>query len=220
MIKVVNGPHTMFAARHMVEQLIKLGHQAELSGIDCTDESMHIIYQAVHDIELPKNYILMQTEISTSHWFNTSYMKAIEKAIAVWDYCEENIPRYLVKNQKVAIVTPGISPQQTNGKDIDYLFYGWINGSVRRKQILEEIEKQKSLRVITNALNGEMWALLARTKTVINIHYYENSPLELYRLHESVSFGCAVWLHDEQRYYTEGKDNLDEIKEGLKLIGL
>lgn len=74
--------------------------------------------------------------------------------------------------------------------------------------------------VVENTLHQQMWDILKRTKVVINIHYYDNSPLELYRLHESISHGCKVWLHEENKFYESAGDNLEEIKEGLKVARL
>jgi hypothetical protein len=77
-------------------------------------------------------------------------------------------------------------------RDIDFLFYGWLEGSKRRAEMVEELKDEIPLMVVTNTLKNEMWALLERTKVVINVSYFDNSPLELYRINESLSFGCHV----------------------------
>jgi hypothetical protein len=140
--------------------------------------------------------------------------------MSVWDYSELNVPRYSKFNRKVSIVTPGIQHVPTNGKDIDYLFYGWITGSERRKRILKEIQDKLDVMVIENTLMSDMWNILKRAKVVINIHYYDKSPLELYRIHESISHGCQVYLQDEGRYYEGAADNLEEVKRGLQIAGI
>lgn len=220
MIKIWSDVHCQFAASHMVSQLRKLGHEAmTIKEWSQYDDSLHILYQVSNKYNLPKNYILMQTEPYFSHWFNAHYYQTIDNALAVCDYSEDNQQAYEHKNK--FIITPGISPQPHGIKTIENLFYGWVEGSKRREEKIREIRKAyKYLRTETNTCGLKMWSLLSRTRKVFNIHYYDNSPLELYRLHESLSFGCEVYLWDEQRYYTEGKDNFEEIKHALNQIGL
>lgn len=218
-IKVWSNIHCSFASLHLVNQLKKLGHQAEIiQEWDKNDESLHILYQVSNKSGLPKNYILQQTEPWNSHWFNEHYIQStIKNALAVWDYSERNQKHY--EHEKRCIVTPGINKQSHPVKDIPYLFYGHIDGSERRQKWIDSFQAEGNL-VVTNTCGPEMWKMLARTKTVFNIHYHDDSPLELYRFDESVSFGCEVWLVDEKRLYKEGHDNLEEIAHGLKLAGV
>lgn len=219
--KIVTVPHTAFAANILIRQLHKLGHIAKIVNvIDVHDPDIYIIYNASGIPRLPKQYIVMQTEASKSHWFTKAYLKTIRNALAVWDYSDLNVPRYNRLNNKIAIVTPGVEYVEHNGKDITFLFYGWIQGSKRRQSIVSDLKSRYNLMVVENKLTTEMWDILKRTRVVINIHYYDNSPLELYRLHESISHGCEVWLHDERRLYEDAKDNLEEIKVGLKVAGI
>lgn len=216
--KILTVPHTSFAAGILVDQLIKLGHQASIvQGYDVRDDDIYLIYNASGLTRLPKKYIVMQTEISSSHWFNSNYLKTLTNALAVWDYSELNTGRYKRLNKKIAIVTPGIRKIETPEKDIETLFYGHIKGSQRRERILKQLI---GVQIIENTLGQPMWDILKRTKKVINIHYYDNSPPELYRIHESISHGCQVWMHDESELYTNAYDNLEEIKTGLKVAGI
>ncbi len=219
-IKVWSNVHCAFAAHHLVSQLNILGHAAEIvQYLDPMDDTLHILYQVSGKVVLPPNYILQQTEAWSSHWFNSDYMFVIKRALAVWDYSVDNQHRYKHKNK--CIVSPGINKQEPQEKDIDNLFYGWTNGSKRREEKLAELNKSlSSLRIETNTCGPEIWNILARTKKVINIHYHDDSPLELYRLHEALSFGCEVYLYDEGYYYTDIYDNLREIKHGLKIAGI
>lgn len=236
MIKVISNAHTMFAAIHLVQQLRKIGYPASIvDTFDLQDESLYIIYNAVGLRRMPKNYIVQQTEIWHSHFFNKCYFKTLQRARAVWDYSTENFKAYRAI-KRTCIVTPGINPQPKAEKDIDYLFYGWIEGSVRRQTIINELKKTCNLTVVTNRVNGEMWDILKHTKTVINIHYYANSPLEVYRINEALSFGCnvltEVGLINGLRYSTirnsdrffqifeRDLDNTEEIKHGLKIAGI
>lgn len=220
-MKIISPSHTMFAAMILRDQLIKLNYPSTIvNEINYKDDCIYFIYQAAGLKRLPKRYVVLQTEIATSHWFNSTYLRTLVNAMAVWDYSELNIPRYSRLNKKIAIVTPGLKHVEHNGKDINYLFYGWIEGSKRRNEVIRHLKEVLDIKIIENTLTTDMWDILKRTKTVINIHYYDNSPLELYRLHESVSHGCKVWLQDEGYFYEDAKDNLDEIQEGLKVAGI
>lgn len=214
MIKISTPKHTLFAAQHLVNQLAKINLEAQIvQEINTLDKDLYIIYQASPLYRLPKNYIVAQTEIAGSHWFNNNYRHTLKKAIAVWDYSEYNFTAY--DHQRRCIVTPGLDPQPEIKKDISKLFYGWIKGSPRREKILNGM---KDVLVHTNLTGPAMWSLLARTEEVINIHYYDHSPLELYRIYESISHGCKVWLYDEGIYFEGAKDNLNEVIHGIQFI--
>jgi hypothetical protein len=218
-IKIWSNLHCAFAANHLVKQLDKLELKAVVvEDVEKGDDSLHILYQWAKKSYVPKNYILVQTEPWFSHFFDQSYFKTIENAKGVWDYAPEN--QLVYHHPAKCIVTPGVFPKSYKAKDIDCLFYGHIEGSPRRREIVEQLAKIHNLKVITNTTGPEMYKLLARTKLVMNVHYHDNSPLELYRFDEAASYGCDVWLEDEQRYYTEGHDNLEEIRHGLKIAGI
>lgn len=206
----------MFAARNMVATLNKLGHQAAIFDKPIPgDESMYIIYQANHVAAMPKNYILQQTEIAGSHWFRpeSGYLAKIKKAAAVWDYSMDNIQAYGRLNKNVMLMPPGIFLQQeTEQRDIPFLFYGWIEGSERRARIVRTLkEALPNLVIVTDKLGEDMWSILRRTKVVLNVHYHENSPLESYRIGEAYSFGCAV--------LTEHRGRHDEHEQNTYLFG-
>lgn len=191
--KIFTIPHTLFAAQHLVKQLNKLGHEASICNEILDDECIYIIYNAAADnLKIPKKYIVYQTEISTSHWFTAKYFNIIKGALAVWDYSESNVNKYRAFNKNISIVPPSVEPQPTTQKDIPLLFYGWIKGSPRRFNALKRLEKLTPIKIVTDLMYNEMWDVLSRTKTVINIHYYNNSPLELFRINEALSFGCHV----------------------------
>lgn len=253
MIKVYSGPHVKFAALLMVEQLAKLGHPAEwVPQVDPASPDLHIIYQACTLAAPPKDYIVCQTEPRGSHWFNDSYDNILKNAKAIWDYSPRNIGSYacMVGTNKIALVHPGVKPQPTTEKDIDYLFYGWIEGSPHRERMLNELSKKINLKIVTDKLEEDMWAILARTKVVINIQHKPGNPLEGYRICEALSHGCHIITEGfdpfflgqmvtfmpvsgcgsmiELPYEAEapeigdlsGLDNLEEIKKGLEIAGI
>ena len=192
-INIVTPPHTKFAAICLANTLTELNHEVYVQGyIDYTDTSLHIIYCAGSYFFMPKNYILYQTEVHSSHWFNKKYLGFIKGAKAVWEYQAENIAKYKDLNKYIHIVPPSIMPQPTHKKDIDYLFYGMVHGSKHREQWIKELQKSINLTIVNGLLENKMWELLARSKNVLNIHYYPNAPLEIFRINEALSFGCNV----------------------------
>lgn len=191
--KVWSPPHTMFAARLLAEHLKLQGHTADVVPvINPADKDIYIIYCACKVHKLPKNYIVYQTEIQGSPWFTKKYYETIAGAVCVWDYSEHNIAAYRQYNNRIAIVPPGIAPQVRAVKDIPVLFYGWVDGSPRRQKLLAAIQKHTQVKVVSNALQGQMWNLLSRSKIVLNLHFYDNSPLETFRINEALSFNCHV----------------------------
>lgn len=160
---------------------------------------MHIIYAAQNQRRLPANYIIYQTEVPGSHHFAPHYNRMLQRARAVWDYHPHNISHYQYLNANVQHISPGIALQQAGKKDIPVLFYGWLNGSKHRTDWLAHIQQHcgHALHVETNKMGAEMWQLLARARIVVNIHYFQQAPLELFRIHEALSHGCHV--------VTEGK---------------
>lgn len=246
MIKVFPVRHTMFAALHLVDQLKKLGVQAKVvNQVEQNDRSLYVIYNASAVGVFPRHYVVMQTEIPNTHWFNDRYSKTLQKAVCVWEYNEQNLPIISQYHRKVAPLSPGVAPQPKTKKDIPVLFYGWIEGSERRERLVNELINHLPMEVITNKLESEMWGLLMRTKVVVNIHYHDFSPLELFRINEALSFGCHVVsegfsarhsmvkfknsvagmveavnqsMESESDYDLSALDNLEELKKAIELL--
>lgn len=191
--KVYTIPHTLFAAQHLVKQIKKLRHRCELVTHFDNDDAIYIIYNpAVIRGKLPKKYIVYQTEIGTSRWFSPHYFKIIQNALAVWDYSMDNVERYRLHNKKIVIVPPGINMQPAIEKTIPVLFYGYNPHGSRRWALLSKIQRHVPVQIETNLMGEAMWKKLARAKVVVNIHFYDNSPFELFRINEALSHNCHV----------------------------
>lgn len=178
-----------FASIILNENLRKLGHQSEIvTKLDQNDKSsIWIIYNASLAWCVPEKFICYQTEQKGTHWFNERYFERLNKCIAVWEYSEYNLSQYQHLNSNISIISPGVKYQPSVKKDIDFLFYAAL--SDRRKKA---IESMPDVMVVTNILGQKIRDLLSRTKTVINIHYYDNSPLETFRINEALSHNCNV----------------------------
>lgn len=149
---------------------------------------------------LPNNYIVYQLEQTSSqtesNWFNQNYLEYLNKALRVWDYSLNNY-QYLkkigIKNIDYVPIQylQTLKPLINVTKDIDVLFLGSLN--TRRQTILDQLINLGLKVVIKNNIwEDERDQLVARSKLVINIHYYEKSILESVRLSYLLSHGCAV----------------------------
>ncbi|WP_374764221.1 hypothetical protein [Yunchengibacter salinarum] len=75
-------------------------------------------------------------------------------------------------------------------KDIDVLFFGSPNP--RRRKVLAALEKSDLNLVARKAYGPDLEALLARTRLVLNLHYYPSGLLEVVRLQPLLANGIAV----------------------------
>lgn len=190
-----------FASMILCEHMKKLGKIVEIVPRLDPHDTKHIwiIYNNSMSWATPKHYISYQTEQIGTHWFNQRYYERLSKSIAVWEYNPVNLKAYEHLNDNISIVTPGVKPQQKKHKDIDILFYGDL--SPRREAAVKTIP---SMQVVRKCLGPPMREILSRTKTVVNIHYYDKSPLEIFRVNEALSHNCNVIsehsLHGDENY--------------------
>lgn len=125
----------------------------------------------------------------------------------VWDYSDRNAAQYPSLGLPPPRVVPigyvphltRIAPQE---EDIDVLFYGSING--RRRRILDAL-RERGLRVeeAFGVYGVERDRLIARSRLVLNVHYYEAKVFEIVRV--------SYLLANRRCVVSErGVDDLDE----------
>lgn len=113
----------------------------------------------------------------------------LQKRCTIWDYSKQNIE--LLKGggvQDVVHVPIGYAPclariqnHPIEDRDIDVLFYGSLND--RRKRIIQELlDAGISVMTLTDTYGWKRDALIARSKIVLNWHFYEGGSLELPRI--------------------------------------
>lgn len=157
----------------------------------------------MHDkFELPKNkYILYQTEQYNQPNMPKISDTLIQDCYTIYDYSNINLKYYnknFVKNIK--ILTPLIdssflSQNITFDKDIDILFIGTINE--RRKKILEKLDEwcknnNYNIKIVSNIFGDELIKIINKSKLIINLHYYDNAILEVFRLHDILPYSCQI----------------------------
>jgi hypothetical protein len=137
--------------------------------------------------EIPGNLILFNLEQIQldSPWLSPSYLNIL-RTYPVWDYSYQNIQelkRLGINN--VAHCGIGYEPELTKipqvEEDIDILFYGSLND--RRIAILKEL-KNKGLNVagFVGTYGEKRDKFIARSKIILNIHYYEARVFEIVRV--------------------------------------
>lgn len=152
---------------------------------------------------IPHNYIVFQLEQTTgqdeSKWFSQTYLNHMKNALEIWDYSLINYKNLRKLGIDKVEYVPlqymrSVDTIQHQEKDIDILFYGSINE--RRQKILDQLDQltTSNLKVVvkTHVWNEERDNLIARSKVITNIHYYNNSILETTRLSHLLSNGCLV----------------------------
>jgi len=138
--------------------------------------------------KLPKNLILFNLEqvYRTSPWITKDYLDLLKRFV-VWDYSEKNIEAWREMGlERVVRCGIGYEPElrripEATETDIDVLFYGSVNP--RRKKILEALQKA-GLRVKTlfGVYGDERDRYIARSKMVLNLHFYDAQVFEIVRV--------------------------------------
>lgn len=124
---------------------------------------------------------------ATNGIFNSNLEKVLRRSEYVWDYSIDNInflQKRGIKAQYVPLGYHSILEQiDTNiPKDIDLLFYGSIND--RRRSILQKIHLDTGIKTLTlfDVYGKERNQYIARSKIVLNIHFFESQIFESVRI--------------------------------------
>jgi len=137
--------------------------------------------------DIPKNLILFNLEQIhlDSPWMSQSYLNIL-RSYPVWDYSYRNIQelkKWGVNNVRYCGI--GYEPELTKipqfEEDIDVLLYGSLND--RRMEILKEL-KNNGLNIIGlfGVYGKKRDRYIARSKVILNIHYYEARVFEIVRV--------------------------------------
>ncbi len=143
-------------------------------------------------------YIVYQLE-QLSHrvgWFNENLEKILRGAYCVWDYSKKNIS--FLKDigiRKVKYLPIGYHENletidHSREKDIDILFYGCIND--RRANILNRLKKIARTEILFGVYGKERDTYIARSKIVLNIHFYPMQIMEQVRLSYLLNNKCFI----------------------------
>lgn len=146
-------------------------------------------------VSIPDNAIIFNLEqVTASNWLRGAYLDLL-KSHEVWDYSQVNIRELAKHDIQARLVRIGWMEKNTipdnHHKDIDVLFYGSM--SDRRKRALQSIaDTGLHVQVLSGVYGKERDAFIARSKVVVNIHYYDGGILEPVRLSYLVGNGITV----------------------------
>ena len=172
--------------------LLALGHDSVLTNRLDLDERRTIVLGANHlvhyGLELPKNPIFYNLEQlgDDSPWMAMPEFIDLFRRYPTWDYSQANIEWLAALGLPRPTHVPiGYVPELTRiapaPEDIDVLFYGVL--SERRYAVLRDLH-DRGLRVkwLSGALGASRDAWIARSKIVLNLHYWEAKIFEVARV--------------------------------------
>ncbi len=118
-------------------------------------------------------------------WFRPELFEILRFADEVWDYAPENIAFLSERGlNDVKLLPIGFHDTMRRigreAQDIDVLFYGCLND--RRRAILEEIGKFANVKCLVGVYGKERDEFIARSKIILNLHYYEAQIMEQVRV--------------------------------------
>jgi hypothetical protein len=185
-----------------------LGSEANITINQFSDQGINLVIGAIiidriareEQPVLPPNSIILNLEQvhPDNPWMTSSYTRLL-RSFPVWDYASRNIER--LKSHfgvdTASLVQIGYLPLMRQivsavVQDVDVLFYG--NRNARRHHILD-LMSGCGLKVVSlqNVYGAERDAWIARSKVVLNMHYYDfGGVAEIVRLSYLLSNEKAV----------------------------
>ncbi len=189
-------------------------------------------------------YIPYQLEqLSDVSWasFPDRMKQTISRAFDVWDYSRENVAFLKERGIVSRRVPMGYHTSleqipQDRKKDIDVLFYGSL--CERRRAVLDQLSTDKSLTVrsLFDVYGKDRDECIARSRIILNIHFYDAQILEAVRIsyllnnrifvlseHSAINpypavnipmFGYAD-LARACRGFLENKEGMDQIRQAI-----
>ncbi len=189
-------------AQTLLQGLRDLGHESAILENTVDPQAVNIVLGAhlLNDGELeglPRGTIIYNLEQLGSPFLGAGYMQ-LGSRHQIWEYSPINLAiwQQLPNIFKPALVEIGYSPILKHipvapVQDIDVLFYGSINE--RRKEVLEKLRRAGiNLNVNFGVYGQQRDGLIARSKIVLNIHYYEAKLFEVVRVSYLLANSKAV----------------------------
>ena len=144
-------------------------------------------------------------------WFTPARAQVLRAASRIWDYSAENVAFLKARGfAQVEHLPIGFHPalerirhRDEADKDIDVLFYGSVN--LRRQGVLEPIRRRLRLQTLFGVYGEARDQHIARSKIVLNIHFYQTRILEQVRLAYLFNNRCFVVSEEaEQNSFGNG----------------
>ena len=186
--------------------------------VNCSDHDMIYndttvyltFYKFNDDIVHPKKYIVYNFEqLTTEKKWSEEYINFLRNALYVIDYSLSNviwlnsidINSYFLPFE--ILDTKIYRSLKSYDKDIDVLFIGSLND--RRKKWLNKLiylNSQFTIKIITNKFYKDSYDFFARSKILLNIHYYEQNRIsEISRIIHALENSCIVLTENSDDFY-------------------
>jgi hypothetical protein len=154
--------------------------------------------------------ILYQLEqlSDTEGWYSDGRGAMLARAEAVWDYSPENVEFLRQRGIAASYVPLGFHPAlqtipDNSVRDIAVLFVGSLND--RRRAVLSALEQRGYVvKVLFGVYGKQRDDTIARSRVVINIHFYEANIFEAVRVSYLVNNGVFVLSEDSTFYPWDG----------------
>ena len=147
---------------------------------------------------VPANSVILNTEqicSAEAKWSQLIYFWTSQ--FETWDYSKRNIERLKeVSSQTIKHLKLGFHKNlrriaEHEIKEFDVLFYGSLNQ--RRIEVLEDLERSGvNVKTVFGVYGAERDALIAKSKIVLNMHYFESKIFEVVRVFYLMSNRKAV----------------------------
>ncbi|MFK3666662.1 methyltransferase type 11 [Ochrobactrum teleogrylli] len=222
-------PHTQFIARAISIRLFENGISSEIiiGELSQFDHDFYVVLCPQMFKRLPpaKRRAVFQLEQSvSSRWFTEKYIRILKDSFAVLEYSLQNIS--FLAGKKVSYPNVHYLPIGSvvddqlvfvdESKEYDFVFYGDILSSERRRMFLARLQERYNVRICNDLFGEEIYEVIRRAKAVVNIHYYEGALLETPRICECISLGVPVLSEGtiDQYDYPELESAVEFFEEG------
>ena len=167
---------------------------------------------SVDFFRLPKTSIIYNLEqiLIGSPWITENYLNLL-RSCEVWDYSIKNISELVklgISNVRYCRMgyVPELMSIQSVQPDIDILWYGSLND--RRISILQQLHTMGfNVKVLFGVYGAERDVYIARSKIILNIHFYDSKVLEIVRI---------IYLLANKRFVISERGNDQELEEPIR----
>jgi hypothetical protein len=180
----------------------ELGYETTIGFNNINDQTRNIIIGChLLDVDcidqIPKSSIILNTEQmhSDAHWNPAIFEWA--RNFEVWDYSPKNISKFAemgvrgVKHLRIGFQKELNRIPKQPVKEFDVLFYGSMNE--RRHRIIQElISRGANVKTLFAVYGKERDEFIARSKVVLNHHFYESQIFEIVRVFYLLTNAIAV----------------------------
>ena len=212
---ILTTSHCLIIAKQLKSTLDKLGFVGDyyLTSEMLPQESdvLNFIICPQFFEKIPPNYVVVQLEQATSHWFDERYWQILKRANAILEFSEKNLS-FLKENgiplNKIFYfpITPNFSQpfiEPDTPATFDLGFVGAINE--RRRKMLGILQGHYSVNIINEKFGADLEDELKKCKILLNVHYYEHDSLETTRLTDFSRYPLPILSEDsytpEKRFF-------------------